>query len=79
MAAPLRFETTVQPGGRIEVVSHELVAGRRVAIVVVDQDAPRTGVDALAFLAGLPRHGHEATEWAAIERFLDEERDAWEG
>ncbi len=71
------IETTVLPGGRIEISSPELIPGQkaRVLVMIVSDKAPkRSAIDILAEAKGY-RLFKTAQE---VETYIREERDSWE-
>ncbi len=78
MQTALRLTGTVQPGGRVEVSSSQLPAGKSVEIIVLFPQEPeayrRSVVDVLA-----EAPGHLAFQTAEeVDTYVQEERDAWE-
>lgn len=68
-------DTTIQPGGIIQIHSDELPAGARAQVIVIfDQPpiAPRT----LSSFLGAAKGGFKSP--AEIDAFLRAERDSWE-
>src|SRR3954467_757789 len=79
MQAALRMETTVLPGHRLEVSSPELPEGARVEVIVVlPQEPKKRFASALEFLESLPPGPRAFPTWEEYERFLREEKEAWE-
>ena len=78
MQAALRLETTVLPGHRLEMAP-ELPEGAKVEVIVVlpETPEPRFG-SALEFLESLPPGPRAFKTWEEYERFLQEEKNAWE-
>lgn len=77
MQTALTVETTVQPGGRIEITDAQLLEGDAVRVIILlsPSDTPRRALADV--LAGSP--GHLLFSSAAdVEAHLREERDAWE-
>ena len=71
------IETTVLPGGRIEISSPELIPGQRakVRIMLEDEQKPKRSV--LEILADAP--GHRLFNTAEeVDAYIREERDSWE-
>jgi hypothetical protein len=79
MQAALRLETTVLPGHRLEISAPELPDGAKVEVIVVlpEKPEPRFG-SALEFLESLPPGPRAFPTWEEYERFLEEEKNAWE-
>ncbi len=78
MQTALKLTGTVQPGGRIEVSSPQLPAGKAVDIIILfsqePDDARRSVVDILA-----EAPGHLAFQTAEqVDAYLQAERDAWD-
>ena len=76
MQKTLRVRATVQPGGRIEIVSPELQAGQTVDVVVINSSASvrRSVVDILDEAPGqlLFKSAQE------VDDYLAEERASWD-
>ena len=70
------LKTTVLPGGRIEIVDHELPVGESVDVVVrhPPESPRRSAVDILAEAPG-QRVFKTAEE---VESYLKEERESWD-
>jgi hypothetical protein len=70
-------ETTVLPGGRIEISSPTLIPGQKAKVLVMiegDQSPKRSAIDILA-----EAKGHRLFKTAQeVEAYLREERDSWE-
>jgi hypothetical protein len=79
MQSTLRIQTTVLPGGRIEIRDPSLPAGARAEVIVriPDVGAP-VFESALAFLESLPPGPRAFPNWEEYERHLEEERGAWD-
>ena len=79
MQTALRMETIVLPGHRLEISAPELPEGARVEVIVVLPAAPppqrRSMLDLLAALPPGPLLFKTPEE---ANRYLQEERDAWE-
>ena len=78
MQTALRLTSLVQSGGRVEVSSPQLTAGKTVEVIVLfpqeTEAIRRSGVAGLADALG-----HLAFQTAEeVEAYLQEERDAWE-
>jgi len=79
MQAALRLETTVLPGHRIEVTAPELPEGATVEVIIVLPEKPKPQFGStLEFLESLPPGPRAFKTWEEYERFLQEEKDAWE-
>ncbi len=82
MANALHIKATVQPGGKIEIISPELPEGEQVNIFVVVEAEERTGEPpkkrrARDILAEAP--GHLLFKTAEeVDAYMREERDSWE-
>ena len=76
MQKALHIRTTVQPGGRVEVASPELVAGQSVDVVVTRSSSTerRSVVDILA-----EAPGHRLFKTAKeVDDYIKEERASWD-
>lgn len=78
MQTALRLTSMVQPGGRIEVSSPQLPAGKSVEIIVLlSQETNFVRRSVADILAEAP--GHLVFQTAEeVDAFIAEERDAWE-
>lgn len=78
MQTALRLTGTIQPGGRVEVSSPQLPAGKSVEIIVLfPQEAQAVRRSIVDVLAEAP--GHLAFQTAEeVDAYIREERDAWE-
>jgi hypothetical protein len=69
----------VLPGHRVEVVVPELDEGLLVNVVIEPcGNRPTSGQPILTFLDSLPDGPRALPTWAEYERFLRQERDAWD-
>ena len=76
MPVPLRTETTVLPGHRIEISAPDLPEGARVEVIVVPAPAPGQR-SALEIIEAL--HGHRLFQTPEqVRRYLQEERESWD-
>lgn len=77
MSTAIHRKTTIQPGGKIELVEPDLPVGQPVDVVVILPDVEPPGrPSALEVLAQAP--GHRLFKTAAeVEAYLRAERDAW--
>ena len=75
MHKALHIRTTVQPGGRIEIVDEELTDGESVDVVVSPASPPerRSAVDILNEAPG----GLVFKTAADVTAYLKEEKEAW--
>jgi hypothetical protein len=79
MQSALRLETTVLPGHRLEISAPELPEGTRVEVIVVLPEKPESKyASALEFLESLPPGPRCFPTWEEYERFLKEEKEAWD-
>lgn len=84
----LRIQTTVQPGHRVNITNPQLPEGQSVEVIVVlpdlsrpDANSPAGRFDsALEFLDSLPKGPSPRSfkTWEEYERFLDDEKNAWD-
>ena len=79
----IRMKTHVLPGKRLEVTAPELPETGEVELFIVlpekpASDAPRKFKDVIEFIDSLPGRNRTPEEWAALERGLQEEKEAWE-
>jgi hypothetical protein len=77
MQSALRMETTVLPGHRLEISAPELPEGARVEVIVVLPEKP-CRMSMLEFVESLPPGPRAFPTWEEYEKFLQEEKDAWE-
>lgn len=79
MQPALRLETTVLPGHRLEISAPELPEGARVEVIVVlPAPPPPRRLSMLEFLESLPPGPRAFPTWEEYERYLREEKDAWD-
>lgn len=78
MQAALKLATTIQPGGRIEILDSQLPVGEAVDVIVLLREASGTVRRSIVeVLAEAPGHlGFQDAE--AVDAYIREERDAWE-
>lgn len=78
MQTAITIRTTVQSGGRIEVVAPDLPAGQTVDVVIqLEQPAADKRPSVLDVLAAC--EGHRIFKSAAeVDAYLREERDSWD-
>jgi hypothetical protein len=79
MATALHIKTTVQPGGKIEIIAPELTEGEQVSVFVVveKEKQPEKKRGVLDILAEFP--GHLMFQTAEeVDAYIREERDSWE-
>ena len=77
MQQALRVQTTILPGGRIEISDSDFAAGEEVEVIVLfpgREAAKRSVVDVLESSPG--HHLFKSAE--EVDAYLQEERDAWE-
>ena len=76
MQKSLKIRTTVLPGGRIEIVDHDLPEGETVDVVVTPS-APTSRRSAVDILADAP--GQRLFKTAAeVDSYIQAERESWE-
>ena len=90
MQAALKLNTVVLPGHRIEVAAPELPQGAQVELIVVlpetavnetePDESPKIYGSMLEFLDALPPGPSPRLfpTWEKYEKFLQEEKDAWD-
>jgi hypothetical protein len=79
MQSALRLETTVLPGHRLEISTPELPEGAKVEVIVVLPEKPQPRrMSMLEFLATLPPGPLLFKTPEEANRYIHEERDAWE-
>jgi hypothetical protein len=78
MQAALRVQTTILPGGKIEIVDPQLLPGKAVEVIIVLLESPtverHSAIDILADLEG-QRLFKTAED---VDAYLRQEREAWE-
>jgi hypothetical protein len=83
MQAALKVMTRVLPGKRVEFTAPELIEGEDLELIVLKAETvvqePSRFASAWEYLQSLPPIHRSSEEWAAIERELRQERDAWGG
>ena len=76
MQKVLHLKATVQPGGKLEIVSPELEAGQTVDVVVLHKSSVR-GRSVMEILASAP--GRRLFQTAEeVREYLGEERASWD-
>jgi hypothetical protein len=79
MQETLRLETTVLPGHRVEVCDPRFPEGARVEVIVMVPEQPRPHrIPMWEFVKSLPAGPRAFPTWEEYERYLQEEKDAWE-
>ena len=78
MASAIYIQTTVLPGGKIEVVSPELAPGQRANVFVVIEDDLQMPKRPLAEILKDYPGGRLFKSAAEVDAYIREERDAWE-
>ena len=77
MQRAIHRKVTVQPGGRVEVVSPDLEAGQTVDVVVLHESTDQER-SIMEILNGGPDRRLFQTA-AEVEAYLSEEKASWEG
>ena len=76
MQKALHVRTTVQPGGRVEIISPDLEAGQTVDVVVLHESAER-GRSVMEILnSGPERRLFQTAE--EVRQYLSEEKESWD-
>ena len=76
MQKVLHVRTTVQPGGKVEIVSPELEAGQTVDVVVLHESSVR-GRSIMEILnSGPERRLFQTSE--EVREYLAEEKESWD-
>ena len=76
MQKALHIRTTVQPGGKVEIVDHELTEGESVDVVISPSPEP-TGRSIMEILnSGPERRLFQTAE--EVKAYLAEERASWD-
>jgi hypothetical protein len=78
MQSALRLETTVLPGHRLEVSDPGLPEGAKVEVIVVLPEKPAHRGSMLDLVESLPPGPRAFPTWEEYEKFLQEEKNAWE-
>ncbi len=79
MQTVLRMQTTVLPGHRLEISAPELPEGAKVEVIVILPETPQPHrISVFEFLESLPPGPRAFPTWEEYEKFLQEEKDAWE-
>lgn len=78
MQAALRLTTTVQPGGKVEIISSDLKSGDKVEVIILTPALRQAGLrSALDILADAP--GHRLFRTAEeVDQHLQTERSSWD-
>ena len=78
MQAALKLATTIQPGGRIDILDSQLPVGETVDVIVLLPPSSAVPRRSLAdVLAASPGPGAFQTV-EAVDTYIREERDSWE-
>jgi hypothetical protein len=78
MHRAIKIRTTVQPGGRIEVNTPDLPAGKPVKVTIEMEDASSSeGSSILDVLAGC-EGGRLFKSVEEVDAYIREERDSWD-
>ena len=77
MLNALQIETTILPGGRIEITAPELVPGHRAKVIVV-VEAETAEKQPLSEILGEYAGGRLFKSAEEVDAYLHEERDAWD-
>jgi hypothetical protein len=78
MASATYIQTTVLPGGKIEIVSPELAEGQQANVfVVIEDDLHKPKRRLTEILKDYPG-GRLFKSAAEVDAYIREERDAWE-
>ena len=76
MQKALHVRTTVQPGGKVEIISPDLEAGQTVDVVVLHESAER-GRSVMEILnSGPERRLFQTAE--EVKQYLSEEKESWD-
>lgn len=76
MQKALHVRTTVQPGGKVEIISPDLEAGQTVDVVVLHESAER-GRSVMEILnSGPERRLFQTAE--EVRQYLSEEKESWD-
>ena len=81
MATTIHVQTTVLPGGRIEIVSPEFPVGQAVQVTITVPEVKPAGTRRLGVLdliRSLPPSSKSAEEWEQFEKDFQEERNSWD-
>ena len=78
MTTAIHIQTTILPGGKIEVSAPELPPGKRANVfVVIEDEEPQEKRPVREVLANLS--GHRLFQTAEeVDAYIREERDSWE-
>ncbi|MGH2593275.1 MAG: hypothetical protein ACRDGG_07160 [Anaerolineae bacterium] len=77
MSTAIQIETTILPGGRIEISAPELIPGRPARVFVIVEEEQVEKRFAVDILAEAP--GHRLFKTAEeVDAYIREERDSWE-
>ena len=77
MPTTIRIQTTVLPGGKVEVEVPGAAAGQPVEVTVTVPD-PATGPSIYDWLKSRPPSSKTAEEWEQFEKDFQAERDSWD-
>ena len=76
MQKALRMRTTVQPGGKVEIVSPELEAGQTVDVVVLHESTVKRRSIMEILFSGPERRLFQTAE--EVRAYLEEEKASWD-
>ena len=79
MTIEIAIKTTVLPGGRIEIIAPQLIAGQQATVVVKVESGQPEKLTIDEHLARANYHGGALFKTAEeVDAYIREERDSWE-
>jgi hypothetical protein len=79
MTIEIEVKTTVLPGGKIEIIAPELIAGQQATVIVKIENEEPEKLTITERLARANYHGGALFKTAEeVDAYIREERDSWE-
>ncbi len=79
MTIEIAIKTTVLPGGKIEIIAPELIAGQQATVIIKVEREEHEKLTITERLARANYHGGALFETAEeVDAYIREERDSWE-
>ncbi|RCJ34787.1 hypothetical protein A6770_16650 [Nostoc minutum NIES-26] len=76
MLSGIKQKVIVQPGGVVEICSPELPTGATVEVIILLESPPQQSEKSLTSFIGSTKGSFATPE--EVDRFIRQERDAWE-
>ena len=79
MTIEIAIKTTVLPGGKIEIIAPELIAGQQATVIIKVEREEHEKLTITERLARANYHGGALFKTAEeVDAYIREERDSWE-